>query len=175
MEKAGRISFLLRFSNLWKRVVVVDVICALVILLFVYAAVTKLLDYQKFRVQIGQSPLLTAFAGWVAWLVPAVELIISALLVTLRFRLLALYASFGLMVMFTAYIIAITQFSDYIPCSCGGVLEKLNWTEHLVFNLAFVVLTLLAIVLHVTKDLPPTEPKPEQYSIAMEQGKAENL
>jgi uncharacterized membrane protein YphA (DoxX/SURF4 family) len=154
MEKAGLLSFLMRFGNVAKRDVVVDVICALVISLFVYAAVTKLLDYQKFRVQIGQSPLLTAFAGWVAWIVPAVELIISALLVTIRYRLIALYAAFGLMVMFTAYIIAITQFSDYIPCSCGGVLEKLNWTEHLVFNLVFVVLTLTAIVLHVTKDLP---------------------
>lgn len=157
MEKAGRLGFQLRMSNLWKRDVIVDVICALVISLFVYAAITKLLDYQKFRVQIGQSPLLTAFAGWVAWMVPAVELIISALLITIRFRLIALYASFGLMVMFTAYIIAITQFSDYIPCSCGGVLEKLNWTQHLIFNLVFVVLTLLAIVLHVTKDLSSSE------------------
>lgn len=144
----------MRVSVFAKRDLVVDVICALVISLFVYAAITKLLDYSKFRVQIGQSPLLTAFAGLVAWLVPAAELIISALLSTVRLRLTGLYASFGLMVMFSAYIVAITQFSDYVPCSCGGVLEKLSWTTHLVFNLVFVVLILLAIVLHVTKDMP---------------------
>jgi hypothetical protein len=48
--------------------------------------------------------------------------------------------------MFTAYIIAITKFSDYIPCSCGGVLQEMGWGEHLVFNICFVLLALAAIL-----------------------------
>lgn len=138
-----------------RREILIDVISALFVVLFVYAAVTKLMDYTKFRVQIGQSPLLTAFAGTVAWLVPAVEIIVAAMLTVLRFRLLGLYASFGLMVMFTAYIVVITQFSEFVPCSCGGVLEKLGWNEHLVFNLIFVALGSVAIIFY-----PKEEPKP---------------
>jgi hypothetical protein len=138
-----------------RREVLIDVVSALFVVLFVYAAVTKLIDYDKFRVQIGQSPLLTAFAGTVAWMVPAVEIIVAGLLTVLRFRLLGLYASFSLMVMFTAYIVVITRFSEYVPCSCGGVLEKLSWNDHLVFNLVFVVLGFVAIVLY-----PKEEPKP---------------
>ncbi|HMJ70499.1 MAG TPA: MauE/DoxX family redox-associated membrane protein [Cyclobacteriaceae bacterium] len=138
-----------------RKEILIDIISALFVVLFVYAAASKLLEYQKFRVQIGQSPLLTAFAGTVAWLVPAIEIIVAMLLSMLRFRLPGLYASFGLMVMFTAYIIVITRFSDYVPCSCGGVLEKLSWNGHLVFNLVFVAIGAVAILYY-----PKEEPKP---------------
>ncbi|HEX2684308.1 MAG TPA: MauE/DoxX family redox-associated membrane protein [Ferruginibacter sp.] len=130
------------------RSVIIEVICGLFILLFMYAAVSKLLDIEKFRVQVGQSPLLTRMAGFVAWFIPAVEILISIMLTMGRTRLVGLFASFGLMVMFTAYIVAITQFSDHVPCSCGGILQKLGWTEHLVFNIGFVALGAFAVILH---------------------------
>src|SRR5436190_18401832 len=131
-----------------KRATIVEVISALFILLFVYAATSKLIDYQKFRVQLGQSPMLTAFAGWVAWIIPSVEIIIAIMLALPRLRLTALYAAFSLMVMFTAYIIAITKFSEYVPCSCGGVLQNMSWNQHLLFNIGLVLLGLAGILLH---------------------------
>ncbi|SFW20771.1 Methylamine utilisation protein MauE [Sinomicrobium oceani] len=129
------------------RNVIVEIICYLFILLFVYAAVNKLMDVQKFTVQIGQSPLLTNIAGFTAWFIPIIEVIVALMLAWTRTRLAGLYGAFTLMVMFTAYIIAILSFSEKIPCSCGGVLEKLGWTEHLIFNIAFILLALLGIVL----------------------------
>jgi uncharacterized membrane protein YphA (DoxX/SURF4 family) len=129
-----------------KRATIIEIICLLFIVLFVYAAANKLMDVEKFRVQIGQSPLLTAFAPWVAWLIPILEIVISVMLTVSRFRLVGLYAAFSLMLMFTTYIIAILSFSEYVPCSCGGILEKLGWTEHLVFNIVFVLLALVGIV-----------------------------
>ncbi len=125
--------------------IAVEIICFLFIFLFTYAAVTKLLDYQKFSVEIGKSPLLTNFAGVLAWAVPVGELIIAGMLAIGRFRQIGLYASFTLMVLFSAYIVAILQLDEGIPCSCGGVLESMGWTEHLVFNIFFVVLGLLGV------------------------------
>jgi hypothetical protein len=58
------------------------------------------------------------------------------------------------MVMFTTYIIAITQFSDYIPCSCGGILQKMNWNQHLVFNIVFTGFSLAGILLEKQQALP---------------------
>lgn len=130
-----------------KKKIALEIICFLFILLFTYAAVTKLMDYQKFTVQIGQSPMLTPFANWLAWVVPTSELIIAVMLSVNRFRLIGLYVAFTLMVMFTAYIVAILQFSETIPCSCGGVLESLGWTEHLIFNIGFVVMAMGGILL----------------------------
>ncbi len=135
-----------RVNANWKTIAL-ETISFLFIILFAYAAVTKLLDYQKFAVQIGQSPLLNDFAGWIAWVIPTIEIVIAAMLATPRLRLIAMHAAFSLMVMFTTYIIVILNFSSNIPCSCGGVLEKLGWTEHLIFNVAFILLGLAGIIL----------------------------
>src|SRR5690606_12191987 len=43
-------------------------------------------------------------------------------------------------------------YSDFIPCSCGGVLEKMGWTEHLVFNISFIVLAFVGILLFVKRE-----------------------
>ncbi|RYZ27002.1 MAG: hypothetical protein EOP49_42780 [Sphingobacteriales bacterium] len=117
------------------------------ILLFTYAAVNKILDYDNFSAQLGQSPLLSAFAGIIAPAVPAVEIGISALLMLPASRVLGLYLSFALTVMFTAYIFIILTYSSFVPCSCGGILEDMTWTQHLFFNLGFVLLSALALLL----------------------------
>lgn len=127
---------------------VIELICSLYVLLFVYAAVSKLLDFENFKIQLGQSPLLSAFAGWVSWLVPVVELLICVLIIIPRFRLIGLLSSYSLMVMFTVYIFIILHYSSFVPCSCGGILEKLNWTQHLFFNAVFVAMSILAIILN---------------------------
>ena len=126
---------------------IVEIISILYILLFVYAAVSKLLDFENFQVQLGQSPLLSAFAGVVSYAVPIVELLIVIFLLIPRLRYWGLFAAFCLMIMFTVYIIIILNYSPFIPCSCGGILEKLNWHEHLIFNLVFTLLALIAVLL----------------------------
>ncbi len=122
-----------------------EIICMLYLFLFVYAAVSKLSVFDEFKIQIGQSAMLTPVADIVAWVIPFIEILIALLLLIPRLRLIGLYAAFNLMVMFTVYIFVILNFSDDIPCSCGGVIEKLGWTEHLFFNLAFVVLAAIGI------------------------------
>lgn len=130
----------------WKKNTVYG-ICCLNILLFTYAALSKILDYEKFTAQIGQSPMLASHAAFYAMIIPVIEVLIAGALSMQKFRKLGLYASFSLMVMFTAYIITITQFSTFVPCSCGGILSKMTWSIHLYFNLFFVVLNIVAVVL----------------------------
>ncbi|MGV8964373.1 MAG: MauE/DoxX family redox-associated membrane protein [Candidatus Saccharimonadaceae bacterium] len=131
-------------SNKFKEISV-EVICFLYILLFVYAAINKILDFENFQVQLAQSPLLSAFAGPISYMVLVVEVVIAVLLCFQKFKKAGLYAGFSLMVMFTGYIVIILEYSPFIPCSCGGVLEKMTWNQHLVFNAIFVVLGGLAL------------------------------
>lgn len=126
---------------------IIDVISYLYILLFLYAATSKLVEYDKFQLQISKSPIITDFAQILVWMVPALEIMISIMLLVKRTLMLGLYAAFALMCLFTAYIYAILNFTDSIPCSCGGVLEKLGWAEHLIFNIGFMVLALTGILL----------------------------
>lgn len=128
--------------------VIVEIIRFLFIVLFFYAAVTKLLDYHGFVGQIGKSPLLTRYSTWLAWLIPSIELIITIILIIPRWALAGLFASFGLMTLFTLYIIFILSFSRDVPCACGGILNTLDWKEHLVLNIFFVAIGLIGIKLH---------------------------
>lgn len=122
------------------------------IILFCYAAVSKALDFENFQVQIGQSPLLSAYAGFVSYAVIILELIIVLLLAVPKTNTLGLYSSTALMSAFTVYIYLILNYSDFVPCSCGGILEKMGWTEHLVFNICSVILGIFAVILKKSQD-----------------------
>ena len=130
--------------------IIQTLICYLFIVLFVYAAVSKLIDFETFQTQLGQSPILTAYATWIGYAVISVELIITVLLCFRSTRQIALHASFLMMIAFTAYIYIILHFSDFIPCSCGGILEKLSWEQHIVFNLIFALLACIAIIIQTS-------------------------
>jgi uncharacterized membrane protein YphA (DoxX/SURF4 family) len=131
-----------------KKVNLLDVIVFLFVVLFIYAATSKLLEYELFKAQIGKSPLIMYYVEWIAWMIPTVEILISIMLLIPRVQLIALYASFSLMFMFSAYIAFILTFSPYVPCSCGGILNSMGWTEHLIFNIGFTLLAVVGIVLY---------------------------
>jgi hypothetical protein len=133
-------------ANLNFKGIIVEVICMLFVVLFMYAAVSKLMDFENFQVQLGQSPLLSAFAGPISWAVPITEILIVCILVVPTFRLVGLFCSFSLMVMFTTYIYIILHFSPHIPCSCGGIIDKLTWSQHMFFNIIFILLAAIALL-----------------------------
>ncbi|GEN71221.1 MauE/DoxX family redox-associated membrane protein [Chryseobacterium lathyri] len=129
-----------------------NIVAYFIALLFVYAAMSKLLDFENFEVQLAQSPLLSAYAGFISYAVIFVELLLAILLCLPNTQIIALYGSLGLMSAFTIYIYLILKYSDFVPCSCGGILEKLGWTEHLIFNIVVVVLIFSAIIYRSWKE-----------------------
>ena len=123
------------------------IISFLYILLFVYAATSKLLNMELFQLRLARFPFISTYAIWIAWGIPFLEIVIAGLFLFPKFILTALYASFSLMSIFTAYIILVLKFSDSIPCSCGGVISALDWKEHLIFNYAFIAIAIIGILL----------------------------
>jgi len=138
--------------NLEKRTTIVELISAFFILLFVYAALSKVLDFEKFRVELGKSPLLNSSSFEISIMIPIIEILFSVFLVIKRLQLIGLYAAFALMVMFSCYILAILKFSSYIPCSCGGILQNMSWNQHLIFNLVFIGLAIIAVLIYPKKN-----------------------
>lgn len=130
----------------------VEATCLLYVMLFVYAAVSKLLDFENFQVQLGQSPLLNPFAGEISYAIPILEIVAAVVLSFPKFRKVGLLVSFALMVLFTAYIYYILNFSSFVPCSCGGILEKMGWKEHFIFNCFFILISVVAIFLLTVKE-----------------------
>lgn len=124
-----------------------SVVALLLVVLFLYTGISKLMEYTVFKEQIGASPILHPIAPFIAWSLPLAEFAVAVLLFIPAWRLWGLYASFILMLAFTGYVIAIVSFSKELPCSCGGVLQEMSWSQHIVFNIVFTLLALLAALL----------------------------
>ncbi len=142
-----------------KKPFLVEIISALLVLLFTYTAISKWMDFQTFRFQLGRSPFITDYSGPLAYGIPLLELLAALLLVVPDSRLAGLYISLFLMTLFTGYVYAMLHFSYFLPCSCGGVLSSMSWTQHLIFNMAFTGLAVAGILLQPParneKDMKP--------------------
>lgn len=131
-----------------KRKLVIEVLSSLLILLFVYTSVSKWLEFTKFVGQMNNQPFPDWLTPIIVWTLPAIELVISCLLMFTRTQLVGFMASFVLMLLFTMYtLLVLLNVFGRVPCSCGGVIENLSWEQHLVFNLFFVGVALAGIFL----------------------------
>jgi hypothetical protein len=137
--------------NIWFQIVAKS-IAFLFIVLFVYAATSKLLDYENFKVQLVKSPYISNYADTLVWGLPLLEYTIAGLFLFSKYIQYALYASLFLMTLFTAYIFMVLHYSDVIPCACGGVLALLGWKDHFIFNIAFMAFAVLGILITPSKE-----------------------
>lgn len=128
----------------------IHIISNLLIVLWVYAAVSKLIDYEHSRSQMLNQVFSARTANILVWAVPAAELITASLLLHAKTCFAGLWSSLLLLLSFTAYIgLIMNNVFGRIPCSCGGILDKMSWEQHLVFNMVFLLMTSTAIVLLV--------------------------
>ena len=118
---------------------------ALLIILWFYAALTKVVDYNNFVATLSRSPLIDQFANTIGWTLLTVEFGIVLLLFFPKLQALGLYASALLLIVFTGYILYMLSYVPHLPCSCGGIIQQLSWKQHLIFNVAFILITIFGI------------------------------
>lgn len=127
----------MRNTNLYSprnKTILVEAAAALFIFLFVYTAISKIDGHDLFAVTLRESPPLKEFSEPVAWLVPAMELLLATLLFIPKTRLYGLLFTGLFMLLLTLYVAAMIMGVEKLPCSCGGIISKLSWKEHLVLN-----------------------------------------
>ena len=125
---------------------IVDIVSVLLVFLFVYASVSKLVDINGFRADMNNQPFPYFIKPVLLWLLPTSELLVATFLIFNKTRITGLYGALILMTLFTFYtLIVLLDFFPYVPCSCGGVIKNLSWKQHLAFNLFFVMITIIAI------------------------------
>jgi hypothetical protein len=140
-----------------------DIISGLLIFLFAYAAISKLIDRQHFQAVLTQMLLIKKIASFISIALPVTELVVCALLFMPGTKLLGLYASLGLLIAFTIYIGYMISFAPHLFCTCGGVLEQMSWTQHFIFNLVFMLLSAIGIKMHqANKNIVATHRLPVQ-------------
>lgn len=126
----------------------INAVCFLFITMFVYAAVSKWLIFNVFVSQINRQPFDDRLTPLLVWGLPLSEIAVSLLMVFDKTRLLGLQIATAMMIVFTGYIILIMMhFFGKIPCACGGAITEFTWTQHLFFNLFFVITGVWALML----------------------------
>ena len=137
-----------------KRTTIIDLFAALFIFLFAYTAIHKLLHFKQFSFFLNKFDLFDHMHQFIAWSVIIIELFISALLFLPASRKAGLLASFVLMSLFTAFIIYMMLTSKKLPCSCGGIINKLSWQQHLILNIFLIGLA--GVGYYLARKHPPT-------------------
>lgn len=131
-----------------RKTVMIESISFILILLFTYTAVSKILEHDMFAIVLSESPAIGKYAAIISWLLPAAEIVVVFFLLVPSVRLTGLFASLFLLLVFTMYLLWMIAFRINLPCNCGGVLKALSWKQHIFFNLFFIVLSSCGIILY---------------------------
>jgi len=135
-----------------KKKVVLEIAGGLLMLLFTYAGVSKILQFKKFIRQLDNQPLPNSWTPLLSYAIPGTELAMVILLAVSACRRWGFLLSALFMLVFTVYAaLILSNGFSYVPCSCGGVIEQLTWKQHLVFNVVFLLISIWGTVLSFQK------------------------
>lgn len=123
------------------------VVTAILIALFIYTAVSKIIDFNTYAEQMRNQPLPRWFNSLLIWAVPITELVASFLLLVEGLRYFGFVLSFSLLLTFTLYVALILSGTfHYVPCSCAGIFSSMGWMPHLFVNLFLTALAGIGLV-----------------------------
>jgi putative oxidoreductase len=134
-----------------KRIPLANSVSVLLLLLFIYSATSKFLEYDKFvfQMKLAPVPLMNWSAPVLGWLIPAIETFLVIGLAAGMFHLViqvkTLYASVILLFVFEFYISAMLLSGLELPCTCGGIISQMSWWQHLLFNAFFIITGVFSI------------------------------
>jgi len=128
-----------------QRNILTAIITYFFIFLLLYTGIHKLSDTHSFKEQLISSPLVGSIAGILAWTVPIGEVLLAGVLFIPWWRLQALYATAGLMSLFSLHVLVILYMDNQLTCSCGGMIEQLTPLQHVTFNIACAGLSFIGI------------------------------
>lgn len=134
-----------------RRNILVNCISAMFIFLFAYTALSKLINFPGFKIALRSAPFIADYASFIAWLVILFEWLAVFLLFYPYNRIAGLSLSLILMTLFTGYIAFMLVSASHLPCSCGGVIRKLTWHQHLFLNLFLMLAALIALIMETRR------------------------
>lgn len=123
-------------------------ITAVLILILAYAGISKLIHVGLFKFELSLSPNLKTLAGWLCWLIPTMEILLSILFFIKRVRTWAFVFS---AILFLSYLWSMFVLRRYVPNIRGGVLNYLSFNQYVLLNSIFLILSVFASALLLFK------------------------
>ncbi|RXF67718.1 MauE/DoxX family redox-associated membrane protein [Arcticibacter tournemirensis] len=155
---------------------ILEISAYLAALLFLYTAVSKLIDLETFRGQLNNQVFGNQYTPFLTYAIPLSELAVTILLVWPKIRVYGFAAFTCMMAAFTLYVALVTaNYFDRIPCGCATAFEHLSWSWHLAINIFFTLLGGGGLILQLIENKTRVQAGASKYSLREDQEKAENL
>ena len=119
-----------------------ETIAAALIFLYLYTGLSKYLSINAFQSVLNKSIVLQAYATLLSLALPGFEILLAVLLAVPRTRHIGFKISQYLLSLFTLYLLYMIKFSPKLPCSCGGIISQLSWTQHIILNVCLMIVSL---------------------------------
>lgn len=113
--------------------------------LYMYTGYNKLKQVGVFIEGNTYIPYLGKYAKLIGWGIPILELLFASALIIPWLQKQALKGATLLMGVFTLYLLVMVSFVKDKLCKCGGVIESMSWTEHMLFSLMWLEAGIWAI------------------------------
>ncbi len=126
---------------------IIEVIASLLIICFLYAAISQAVFHNTFQSQINRSLVNEPLTVTISWLLPAVQLLLSFLLYRPATRLAGLCCSLALVGCYTVYLITMLPQTYSSACHCGEPWQGFTVEVNILVNLAIILLAATAIIL----------------------------
>ncbi|TXE04750.1 MauE/DoxX family redox-associated membrane protein [Algoriphagus aquimarinus] len=119
---------------------------ALLILLWVYTGMDKLIRWEDSRKAFHNQTFPEELAEILTYAVPIIELLIAGLLLFTISRWWGYLSSILLLTVFTTYVglIWVGAFPR-VPCNCAGIINSMGWAEHFITNSMFIVVAIIGL------------------------------
>jgi hypothetical protein len=132
-----------------KKEIVIEFLSYFFILLFSYAAIRKLIDFQMFKKEISLLFFIKPYAGFVLITVSFLEILVAFLLSISRFRIIGLICAFVLMNLFAGYLISVIEFTKVIPPHFGEIIDYTSLPENLIVTFFLSHLIIFNVYLYM--------------------------
>ncbi len=135
-------------------------ICRILLVgLFSYTLYHKFDNLQEFETTLLKSTLINPeLVPFLKYAVPFSEILVLLFLVSKK-HLYGFYGALILLLAFTIYLIILNNFSLYDGCSCGGVFNKMTYSQHLLVNATFIAVCVSGILLYTPNNFHITRSK----------------
>lgn len=120
----------------------------ILLLMFCYTTYHKLIDLNKFEATLLKSTLIEEYqVKYLLYIIPSLELVAVFFLLRKNYRV-GFFISFFLMLLFTLYLVALNNYSFYKGCSCGGIFNEMSYSQHIIINISFILLSVVGIFIY---------------------------
>jgi len=129
---------------------ILKIIAVLLLALWIPTSLDKLMNFDRFKADIGRQPLNESLLTTLAYILPFIEISIVIWLVVRSSRWVGYGLSSLLMVAFTGFVwLAWQKAWPKLPCGCGKLISTISWQQHFWFNLFFLIISILGLLLTI--------------------------